>query len=255
MSMRALSERRLPMSTTFLVIAGRAQLPYSRSPRGFARCEIAGPARALHRARVVSCLPSAQMHGYLEIVLRLAVLALLLILVLGIARVAIERLVERRRRRRLADTRDILALTPSDFEAYVAYLLEETGYRVKRTGGSGDRGIDLLARRDGETYVVQCKRYERTIGPGTVREMIGAMTNAGVHRGFLVTTSSFTAGAKQEARRAPYKLDLVDGTRLVRWAQAHGLPADVLGQPSRLGASVVGRQPQGAEKGPRSTIR
>lgn len=175
-------------------------------------------------------LQMTELGGYAEAVLQLAALALLLILTLGIARVAIERMVERRRQRRLADTRDILALSPSDFEAYVAYLLEETGYRVKHTGGSGDRGIDLLARRDGATYVVQCKRYEQAIGPGTVREMIGAMTNADVRRGFLITTSGFTAGARQEARRAPYKLDLVDGTRLVRWARAHGLPAEALGQ-------------------------
>jgi len=182
------------------------------------------------------------MHGYVETVLRLAVLALLSILALGIARVTVEWFVERRRKRRLADTRDIMALTPSDFEAYVAYLLEETGYHVERTGGAGDHGIDLLARRDGVTYVVQCKRHEQPIGPGTVREMIGAMTNAGVHRGFLITTSEFTAGASQEARRAPYKLDLVDGTRLVRWARAHGLPAEALSPAPRISSSVTRRR-------------
>jgi restriction system protein len=181
-------------------------------------------------------------RGFLETVLRLAALAVLLIVIIGIARVAAEGVAERRRKRRLAATRDILALTPSEFEGYVAYLLEETGYRVEQTGGSGDRGIDLLAKRDGLTYVVQCKRYEQTIGPGTVREMIGAMTNAGVPRGFLITTSGFTAGARQEARRAPYKLDLVDGTRLVRWARAHGLPAEVMAGPSRHDASATVRQ-------------
>lgn len=168
------------------------------------------------------------METYLGAVLRLAILAVLIILVLGFARIWVEYSVEQRRRRRLAQTQDIRGLTPSLFEQYVGILLERSGYRVRRTGGSGDRGIDLLARRDGVTYVVQCKRYEETVGPSTVRELIGAMTNAGIRRGFLVTTSGFSSGARLAARKAPYKIDLVDGRRLVHWARAHGLPAEVM---------------------------
>jgi len=243
LSTRAIGEQRPSLSTAILTIANGILLPCSRGPGNQVGFRIAHPTGLLRSAAVVSSLPGNRTRGFLDSALRLAFLALVLILVLGFARVAIERLVERRRRRRLADTRDILSLTPTDFEAYVAYLLEETGYRVEQTGGSGDHGIDLLASRDGETYVVQCKRYERTIGPGTVREMIGAMTNAGLHQGFLVTTSGFTTGARQEARRAPYKLDLVDGTRLVRWARAHGLPADSLTQRSGRSAALAQRQP------------
>jgi len=168
------------------------------------------------------------MDNYLTTVARLSVLAFLLILALGFARVMIELIVEQRRERRLAGTRDIRALTPSDFEEYVAILFEKAGYQVRRTGGSGDHGVDLVVKREGTRSIVQCKRYEEAIGPSTIREFVGAMTNAGMQDGFLVTTSGFTAGAEREARRAPYKIDLVDGKRLVHWAGTHGLPVELM---------------------------
>ena len=112
---------------------------------------------------------------------------------------------------------------------YVGLLFEKAGYRVRRTGASGDRGIDLVVSRNGQLSVVQCKRYETNIGPSTVRELVGAMTNVGADHGFLVTTSGFTLGAEREARKAPYRIGLVDGERLVRWARRHGLPGQLMG--------------------------
>jgi HJR/Mrr/RecB family endonuclease len=160
--------------------------------------------------------------------IRLVVLAALLLVVVVFVRVLIQLKIEQRRKSRLIATSNICSLSPSEFEAYVGLLFEKSGYRVKGTGSSGDRGIDLVVHRNGRAGVVQCKRYEHNIGPGTVRELIGAMTNAGADRGFLVTTSAFTAGAEREARKAPYEIDLVDGERLVRWAGRYGLPGELM---------------------------
>jgi len=168
------------------------------------------------------------MKSYLGTVALLASLAALLLIALAFGRVLIELGIERRRKGRLATTRDICALSPSDFEEYVAVLFEKAGYRVRRTGGSGDHGVDLMVKRDGTTSVVQCKRYGDAIGPRTVRELIGAMTNAGVQDGLLITTSGFTAGAEQEVRKAPYTISLIDGEALIRWARTYGLPGEIM---------------------------
>ncbi|MGD8997329.1 MAG: restriction endonuclease [Anaerolineae bacterium] len=170
----------------------------------------------------------SQMNSFLATFIRLAVLVALLLVVIVFVRVLIELKIEQRRRKKLVTTRNLGSLSPSDFEAYVGLLFERAGYRVKRTGRSGDRGIDLVVHRNGRTSVVQCKRYEDNIGPGTVRELIGTMTNAGADHGFLVTTSDFTAGAEREARKAPYRIGLVDGERLVRWARRYGLPGELM---------------------------
>ncbi|MGD2103628.1 MAG: restriction endonuclease [Anaerolineae bacterium] len=170
------------------------------------------------------------MGSYPATVARLAILAVLLLLALGSARVLIELWIEQRQKRRLAATRDISALEPSDFERYVAILFEADGYRVRRTGGSGDRGVDIVVQQGGTRSIVQCKRYEEAIGPSIVRELIGALTNAGLKEGYLVTTSDFTAGAEREARKSPYKISLIDGDTLARWARTYGLPGDLMNQ-------------------------
>ncbi|MFO7740700.1 MAG: restriction endonuclease [Anaerolineae bacterium] len=163
--------------------------------------------------------------SFLTTFIRLGIVVFLLLIVVVFVRVLIELTIERRRKETLAATRDIRSLSPSEFEAYVGVLFERAGYRVRQTGGSGDRGIDLVVSRNGKSRVVQCKRYEDDIGPSAVRELIGAMTNAGATHGFLVTTSDFTPGAREEARKAPYEIGLLDGRTIVRWAGRYGLPA------------------------------
>lgn len=175
------------------------------------------------------------LQGFLATFVRLAITASLLVVALVFVRVFIELRIEQRRKDTLAATRDICSLTPSAFEEYVGILFEKEGYRVKRTGGSGDRGIDLVVSRNRERSLVQCKRYENDIGPGAVRELIGAMTSAGATHGFLVTTSGFTEGAREEARKAPYKIRLLDGTEIVRWARKYGLPGEVMDLRMRWG--------------------
>jgi restriction system protein len=170
------------------------------------------------------------LQGFLTTFVRLGIVVLLLLIAIVFARVLIELRIEQRRKEMLAATRNICSLTPSEFEEYVGVLFEKAGYRVKRTGGSGDRGIDLIVSRNGKASVVQCKRYEDDVGPSAVRELIGAMTNSRATRGFLVTTSGFTVGASQEAGKAPYEIRLLDGRGVVRWARQYGLPGEVMDQ-------------------------
>ena len=170
----------------------------------------------------------AVFQGFLTTFARLGIVAFLFLIAIVFARVFIALRIEERRKENLAATRNIRSLTPSEFEEYVGLLFERSGYRVKRTGGSGDRGVDLVMSRNGTQSVVQCKRYGDDVGPGAVRELIGAMTNARIHRGFLVTTSGFTTGAKEEARQAPYRIRLLDGQDVVRWARRCGLPGELM---------------------------
>ena len=52
-----------------------------------------------------------------------------------------------------------------EFEYAVADLLFHNGWRdVEVTQGSGDYGVDVLARRKNMRYGIQCKRYKGSIG-------------------------------------------------------------------------------------------
>ena len=111
------------------------------------------------------------------------------------------------------------ALSPAEFESWVADRLREAGFSVSLTGGPGDNGIDILARRRSELVVVQCKRYRSAVVAGhMVRELLGSMTAVSATRGILVTTGTVTRRAEQYARQQKHTIELWDGPYLVqRW--------------------------------------
>jgi len=94
-----------------------------------------------------------------------------------------------------------------DFEYAIADLLRHNGYRnVSVTQGSGDFGIDILARRKNVKYAIQCKRYKSAVGVKAVQE-------AGLGTDFyhcdaaaVITNSTFTKQAKTLAETTGVRL-------------------------------------------------
>lgn len=114
---------------------------------------------------------------------------------------------------------ELQALSPRAFERYVAALFRQKGYKVNLRGGSGDLGVDLeLIGVRGRRAVVQCKRYQNTIGAEIIRELYGTLIHEGVHWAFLVTTAEISDAAREWAAGKP--ITLIDGTMLLDVAQA-----------------------------------
>jgi restriction system protein len=112
---------------------------------------------------------------------------------------------------------ELYALDPTNFEAYVAALFRQKGYRVVLRGGSGDHGVDLeLIGREGRRAVVQCKRYQNTVGEDVVRDLYGTLVHEQAGRAFLVTTAEVSDAARQWAFSKP--ITLIDGPTLVQIA-------------------------------------
>lgn len=142
---------------------------------------------------------------------------------------AIVSLYRRRRRAKLFETRtdlqSIRDLSSQDFERYIAEAYRRKGYTVEETGPGADGGIDLIARKNGETLLVQCKRWLTwKVGVRVVRELFGVVKAQGAANGVLVTTSKFTADALAFAKQT--QLELVDGEGLVRLIQGIPRPLD-----------------------------
>jgi len=110
---------------------------------------------------------------------------------------------------------DLLALSPAEFEAMVAALYQAAGHRARRTGTVGDHGVDVIVdAKNGEHWVVQCKRWRGNVGERIVREFYGVMQHEKAHRGVIVTTGRFTRPAQTWARGKP--LALYDGEQFLR---------------------------------------
>lgn len=67
-----------------------------------------------------------------------------------------------------------------EYERYIGYKLETQGYKVTYTGattGVKDMGRDLIASKNGETLVIQCKRWakEKTIHEKHIFQLYGSV--------------------------------------------------------------------------------
>ncbi len=161
---------------------------------------------------------------------------------------AIASIVKRRRPRHLLESaattkgNPLLSITWHEFELLVGEALRRRGYSVRETGKNGpDGGIDLIARKDGETYVVQCKQWRSVqVGVPVVRELYGAMAAEGAVGGFVVTSGTFTKPARDFA--AGRNVQLVDGSVLKQWiaeAKKPGPQPTVEVVPERVEPAIV----------------
>jgi Restriction endonuclease len=111
----------------------------------------------------------------------------------------------------------LLEMSPAAFEQHVAALFARAGFEAQRVGASGDGGVDIRVRRGGRGGIVQCKRYraDRTIGPATIRELVGARAHERADMAWLATTGRITEGAQQLA--AQEGVALLDAAVLAAW--------------------------------------
>ena len=128
----------------------------------------------------------------------------------------------RRRRRAVVDTvtgsdaaSALERLSWHDFELLVGESFRQRGWQVVEQGGArADGGVDLLLRRERETFVVQCKQWKAfKVGVGVVRDLYGVMAARGAAGGFVVTSGTFTAAARDFAEGR--NVTLIDGPALL----------------------------------------
>ena len=76
-----------------------------------------------------------------------------------------------------------------DFERQVAEVYRQQGYWVDEVGGGGaDGGVDLRLKRDGQTLIVQCKRWKTyKVGVKPVRKLFGVMAAEKADRAVFIS--------------------------------------------------------------------
>ena len=89
---------------------------------------------------------------------------------------------------------------------------------MEHVGGTGDNGVDLRVQRGGLLGIVQCKYFSRgVIGSPELQKFLGTIHHTKSHKGFFVTTRTFTLAADKFAAEHP--IELIDGPRLVELVQ------------------------------------
>jgi hypothetical protein len=109
----------------------------------------------------------------------------------------------------------LLNLPPGDFEEMVAELYRAMGHQAKRTGMSGDHGADVVVKaKNGEKWVVQCKRWRTPAGESIVRDFYGTMQHEKAAQGAIIAISGFSQAAIEWAKGKP--LYLYNGNDFLR---------------------------------------
>ena len=115
-------------------------------------------------------------------------------------------------------------LSPEEFEEFVLRLLRLHGMSLKRVGGTGDGGIDIIGSAPlgsllSSTVAVQCKRYDpssrsSSIGRSEMALFQGDASDRGAERAIFVTLSRFSRVAIETAGSRTPTVELIDGDRI-----------------------------------------
>lgn len=93
---------------------------------------------------------------------------------------------------------DISVLNGTEFEQLIKKLLEADGYHdVFNTGGAGDLGVDLLAKKTNQNgvdqlYLFQCKRWVSNVGSEPLQRLVSERSRRKADVAICITTSDFT---------------------------------------------------------------
>ncbi len=80
------------------------------------------------------------------------------------------------------------AMDGHTFEYWCAELLLKNGFTdVTVTKGSGDQGVDLLAKKDGIKFAIQCKCYASNVGNTPIQEVSAGKTFYNCQIGVVMT--------------------------------------------------------------------
>lgn len=98
------------------------------------------------------------------------------------------------------------------------------GSIVEVTKRSRDGGADVIAIDPdpirGGKYIIQVKRYNKTVSPTAIRDLYGTIQHEGAVKGILVTTSNFGNDSFNFIKNKP--LTLINGDSLLKLLKKHG---------------------------------
>jgi restriction system protein len=111
--------------------------------------------------------------------------------------------------------RDIQAMSWREFEDLIAANYAARDYAVEPVGGEGpDGGVDLIVRKGGHTWLVQCKHWRsQWVDERPLRELLGVVTARGATGGVFVSCGVFGDKALSFAK-SNEKLELIGGEQL-----------------------------------------
>ncbi len=123
---------------------------------------------------------------------------------------------------------DLHKISPRKFEELIAELIQDMGWEIELTPQSKDGGKDIIAALHTDLgrflCLIEAKHYNpsRPVQVGLVKQLYGTFIDEGANSAMLVTSSTFTKGAKEFQSKHEYQLSLRDYSDIIKWIQNYG---------------------------------
>lgn len=128
--------------------------------------------------------------------------------------------------------------SPAFFERLVVDLLRAMGYggtspeSGRITGRAGDGGIDGIVDEDKlglDAVYLQAKRWADNVGRPVVQGFVGALEMHKANKGVMISTSEFTADARDYVKLIGKRVVLIGGRQLAELLIDHGVGVRTVG--------------------------
>jgi superfamily II DNA or RNA helicase len=132
---------------------------------------------------------------------------------------------------------NLIECGPRGFVRQIERLLMLGGFKeTMNVDGSNDQGADLLAFKNGELWVIQCKWSKNATAPislDAIKDIKRAITHYQANKGLIVTNSTFSSSFLSEVKSLSYSLNGVPITQLsgqdliASWQQVPIFPGEI----------------------------
>ena len=120
------------------------------------------------------------------------------------------------------------------FEKEIAKLYRKQGYDATVTSATGDGGVDIILRRNGERIAVQCKHHAKPVGPNDVRALQGVVAAQNYSKGIFVSLNGYTSSVYYEVRSGRVKIDLLELNDILQMAKGDDInPVEPQNKPKK----------------------
>jgi len=143
----------------------------------------------------------------------------------------------------LEEIEQVRQLSWRQFESIVGEAFRRRGYAVLENAVDGpDGGIDLVLRKDGTKFYVQCKQWKQTkVGVKPIRELHGVIAAGDAAGGFFVASGEYTQEAREFARKCG--IELIDGAALIGMIEKARAPEPFMDPTNRKRIEILVEAP------------
>lgn len=101
------------------------------------------------------------------------------------------------------------------FEELTAQFFKNDGYEVKIGPGRKDGGVDVIATKGESAIIIQCKKWKKTVGVGTVKELHDDMTYKRIDKGVVATIEGLSSDSQKLINERKYNIDVIDRNYII----------------------------------------